>query len=99
MRIYAKCRFRFVNAAGDNFETRPGDFQGAPDWIADTRLYNLALSDGSITELAPTKTEVEALDESKTKQKETREKREQEAIEKAQPKMPGTDKESKTPAK
>jgi hypothetical protein len=85
MRIYAKCRFRFKGADGAQFETKPGDFQSAPDWIAETRLYKLALSDGSITELAPNKTEVEALDESNTKQKSTREKREQEAVEKAQP--------------
>lgn len=53
MRIWAKRRYRFVtgNDHSDFFETRPGEFQEAPDWISKTRLYQWALNDESIREL------------------------------------------------
>lgn len=52
MLIISKRKFMFKNVIGDSFITKGGGIlEEAPDWIRETILYDLALSDGDIIEV------------------------------------------------
>lgn len=52
MLIISKRKFMFKNAIGGSFITKGGGIlEEAPDWIRETILYDLALSDGDIIEV------------------------------------------------
>lgn len=52
MLIISKRKFMFKNVIGGSFITKGGGIlEEAPDWIRETFLYNLALSDGDIIEV------------------------------------------------
>lgn len=49
MLIISKRKFMFKNVIGGSFITKGGGIlEEAPDWIRETILYDLALSDGDI---------------------------------------------------
>lgn len=52
MLIISKRKFMFTNVIGGSFITKGGGIlEEAPDWIRETILYGLALSDGDIIEV------------------------------------------------
>lgn len=52
MLIISKRKFMFKNVIGGSFITKGGGIlEEAPDWIRETILYDLALSDGDIIEV------------------------------------------------
>lgn len=52
MLIISKRKFMFKNVIGGSFITKGGGIlEEAPDWIRETFLYDLALSDGDIIEV------------------------------------------------
>ena len=52
MLIISKRKFMFKNVIGGSFITKGGGIlDEAPDWIRETLLYDLALSDGDIIEV------------------------------------------------
>ena len=52
MLIISKRKFMFTNVIGGSFITKGGGIlEEAPDWIRETILYDLALSDGDIIEV------------------------------------------------
>ena len=52
MLIISKKKFMFKNVIGGSFITKGGGIlEEAPDWIRETFLYDLALSDGDIIEV------------------------------------------------
>ena len=52
MLIISKRKFMFKNVIGGSFITKGGGImEEAPDWIRETLLYDLALSDGDIIEV------------------------------------------------
>lgn len=52
MLIISKRKFMFKNVIGGSFITKGGGIlEEAPDWIRETILYGLALSDGDIIEV------------------------------------------------
>ena len=52
MIIISKRKFMFKNVIGGSFITKGGGIlEEAPDWIRETLLYDLALSDGDIIEV------------------------------------------------
>ena len=52
MLIISKRKFMFKNIIGGSFITKGGGIlEEAPDWIRETLLYDLALSDGDIIEV------------------------------------------------
>ena len=52
MLIISKRKFMFKNVIGGSFITKGGGvLEEAPDWIRETILYDLALSDGDIIEV------------------------------------------------
>lgn len=52
MLIISKRKFMFKNVIGSSFITKGGGIlEEAPDWIRETILYDLALSDGDIIEV------------------------------------------------
>lgn len=52
MLIISKRKFMFKNVIGGSFITKGcGILEEAPDWIRETLLYDLALSDGDIIEV------------------------------------------------
>lgn len=52
MLIISKRKFMFKNVIGGSFITKGGGIlEEAPDWIRETLLYDLAISDGDIIEV------------------------------------------------
>ena len=52
MLIISKRKFMFKNVIGGSFITKGGGIlEEAPDWIRETILYDLALSEGDIIEV------------------------------------------------
>ena len=52
MLIISKRKFMFKNVIGGSFITKGGGIlEEAPDWIRETLLYDIALSDGDIIEV------------------------------------------------
>ena len=52
MLIISKRKFMFKNVIGGSFITKGGGIlEEAPNWIRETLLYDLALSDGDIIEV------------------------------------------------
>lgn len=61
MLIISKRKFMFKNVIGGSFITKgSGILEEAPDWIRETFLYDLALSDGDIIEVKGSGSDKEA---------------------------------------
>lgn len=61
MLIISKRKFMFKNVIGGSFITKGGGIlEEAPDWIRETILYDLALSDGDIIEVKGSGSDKEA---------------------------------------
>lgn len=61
MLIISKRKFMFKNVIGGSFITKGGGIlEEAPDWIRETFLYDLALSDGDIIEVKGSGSDKEA---------------------------------------
>lgn len=61
MLIISKRKFMFKNVFGCSFITKGGGIlEEAPDWIRETFLYDLALSDGDIIEVKGSGSDKEA---------------------------------------
>lgn len=75
MLIISKRKFMFKNVIGSSFITKGGGIlEEAPDWIRETLLYNLALSDGDIIEVKGSGSDKDA-ETAMTKAKRTRAKK------------------------
>ena len=75
MLIISKKKFMFKNVIGGSFITKGGGIlEEAPDWIRETLLYDLALSDGDIIEVKGSGSDKDA-ETAVTKAKRTRAKK------------------------
>ena len=81
MLIISKRKFMFKNVIGGYFITKGGGIlEEAPDWIRETILYDLALSDGDIIEVKGSGSDKEA-EVAVAKAKRTRAKKAEESAE------------------
>lgn len=81
MLIISKRKFMFKNVIGGSFITKGGGIlEEAPDWIRETILYDLALSDGDIIEVKGKGSDKEA-EVAVAKAKRTRAKKAEESAE------------------
>ena len=81
MLIISKRKFMFKNVIGCSFITKGGGIlEEAPDWIRETILYDLALSDGDIIEVKGSGSDKEA-EVAVAKSKRTRAKKAEESAE------------------